>query len=329
MINPFSFISHFSRDLATLESELQAGLLRFWSAADTTLANSGIALQQPDQETLSLKRNFFSTLFLYSYFRSAVPAERRTLYAAINQCLRGMVTGCDNLLDDEYKVTLETDLPQQAHRFRSVLDIMVADRVLCSLLSEHCSQNSLPVDLVVKGGNATLQALAQSGRQEADEEGGVAQQRLTPQQILQQIHHYKTGVLFQCTWAIPELLEPVVTPEMLQAKQALYRIGIGCQLLDDIVDLFVDLQEQRHNYVASVIQHQEPPTVQAQLQEVLATERPQSVFYAACPDLLQRMRSEAMHTLEQGLSGLFLERHQLAVKPAASFIAQRIGVELS
>ena len=327
MINPFSVISQFSNDLATVESELQTGLLRFWTAAGATLANSGITLQQPDQDTLSLKRNFFSTLFLYSYICSEIPVERRMLYAAINQCLRGMVTGCDNLLDDEYKATLETNLPQQAYRFRSVLDIMVSDRVLCSLLAEYCSQHNLPVDLVIKGGNATLQALALSGRQEADEEGGVSGQRLAPEQILQQIHHYKTGILFQCTWAIPELLEPDMTPRMLKARQSLYQIGIGCQLLDDIVDLFIDMKEQRHNYAASVILHRQSTLVQKHLKETLTADLPQSAFYAAWPELYQQLRAEAMQTLEQGLSGLFLDRHQKIVKPAASFIAQRIGVD--
>lgn len=327
MINPFSFVSLFSKDLATVESELQAGLLRFWSAAGATLANSSITLQQPNQDALSLKRNFFSTLFLYSYLCSEIPSERRILYAAINQCLRGMVTGCDNLLDDEYKVTLETDLPHQAYRFRSVLDIMVSDRVLCSLLAEYCSTHNLSADLIIRGGNATLQALALSGRQEADEEGGVSEQRLSPEQILQHIHHYKTGILFQCTWAIPELIEPDMSPRMLKARQSLYQIGIGCQLLDDIVDLFVDMKEQRHNYAASVIQHRHPPSVHKHLKETLAKDLPQSAFYAAWPELYQQLRAEAMHPLEQGLSSLFLDRHQQIVKPAAGFIAQRIGVD--
>jgi len=212
MINPFSFIDRYSQDLSTLEAELQTGLKRFWSAAATTLEGSTIQLIPPDQAMLSLANNFFSTLFLYSYYRSDIPSERRILYAAVNQCLRGMVTGCDNLLDDEYKATLKTDLPQQAHRFRSVLDIMVADRVLFTLLSNHCSDNGLPAELAVQACNTSLQALALSGKQEASEEGGISE-RLIPGQILSDIHHYKTGILFQSTWAIPCLFENKLSQE--------------------------------------------------------------------------------------------------------------------
>jgi hypothetical protein len=326
MINPFSFIDRSSQDLSTLEAELQTGLKRFWSAAATTLEGSTIQLIPPDQAMLSLANNFFSALFLYSYYRSDIPTERRILYAAVNQCLRGMVTGCDNLLDDEYKITLKTDLPQQAHRFRSVLDIMVADRALFALLSTYCRDNGLPAELAVQACNASLQALALSGKQEASEEGGISG-RLTPGQILSDIHHYKTGILFQSTWVIPRLFEDNLSQKNLSAQQALYQIGIGCQLLDDSMDLFVDVREHRHNYVASVIVHEEPRQVQEHLQSAISANHSQNSFYKAYPDLAARMRSKAMTILEQGLSGLFLDRHQQAIRPAAAFIAQRIGVD--
>ena len=38
------------------------------------------------------------------------------------------MTGCGNILDDEYKKTLETELPEHGVKFRSVLDILVSDR---------------------------------------------------------------------------------------------------------------------------------------------------------------------------------------------------------
>jgi len=326
MINPFSFLGNYSRDVTSLEAELREGLERFWAIAATTLGGSTIQLIPPGQTALSLANNFFSTLFLYSYYRSEIPAERRILYVAVNQCLRGMVTGCDNLLDDEYKTTLETDLPQQAHRFRSVLDIMVADRVLFALLSNYCHDNDLPAKLAIQACNISIQALALSGKQEASEEGGI-NERLTPSRILSEIHHYKTGILFQSTWVIPNLLEDKLPQETLSARQALYQIGIGCQLLDDITDLFVDMHERRHNYVASVIFHQEPQETREHLQTAISTNQSQTAFYAAWPDLAARMRSHAMVTLEQGLTDLFLDRHQQAIRPAAAFIAQRIGVD--
>ncbi len=328
MSNPFTVLENSNGDIATLQSELRAGLERFWQKAATILDGSTIQLVAPEEATYSLVRNFFSTLFLYSYYRAGIPTERRVLYVAINQCLRGMVTGCDNLLDDEYKTTLETDLPQQAHRFRSVLDIMVADRALFALLAEHCRTHDLPVARALQASTASLQALIQSGVQEASEEGGVGE-CLQPDVILTKIHHYKTGLLFQSTWAIPALFEEPMTDVARSVRDALYQIGIGCQILDDIADMFIDIRGRRHNYVASVVAHQESAAVRESLQAFLASTETPETFLATWPALAVRVKDKALTTLENGLSRLFLDQHQGLVRPAALFIADRIGVAIA
>ncbi|MFH0783838.1 MAG: hypothetical protein V2B20_18040, partial [Pseudomonadota bacterium] len=223
--------------------------------------------------------------------------------------------------------TLETDLPQQAHRFRSVLDIMVADRVLFALLAEHCRKYDLPVARALLASTASLQALTQSGVQEASEEGGVGE-CLQPDVILTKIHHYKTGLLFQSTWAIPALFEEPMTVTARLVREALYQIGIGCQILDDIADLFIDIRGRRHNYVASVVAHQEPAAVWESLQSFLASAETPEAFLAVWPEVAARIKTKALTTLENGLTRLFLEKHQELVRPAALFIANRIGVAI-
>lgn len=315
-------------EIATLEAELRQGLERFWEVAATILEDGAVRLVSPEPTMFSLKRNFFTTLFLYSYYRAGIPTERRILYTAVNQCLRGMVTGCDNLLDDEYKVTLETNLPPQAHRFRSVLDIMVADRALFALLANHCRGHNLSMEMAVQASAASLQALARSGAQEASEEGGISE-RLGPDDVLDQVHRYKTAMLFQSTWAVPLVFEKELGVAAHTAQQALYDIGIGCQILDDIVDLTADLRDRRHNYVASILVSQDDAgqwrRVQALATEAVGSDR----FYDEFPHVRPRMTEVAMHHLEGGLRALFFERHQGLVRPAAAFIAERIGVPLA
>jgi hypothetical protein len=327
MSNPFFVTGQFAGDIVALEAELRTGLECFWQTAATILDGSTVKLVPPDAKNYSLSRNFFSTLFLYSYYRAGIPSERRILYVAVNQCLRGMVTGCDNILDDEYKTTLETDLPPQAHRFRSVLDIMVADRVLFAILLDYCQKNDLPVERVLRASAVSLQALMQSGAQEASEEGGVGEY-LLPDALLREIHHYKTGLLFQSTWAIPALFEEVMTPAAQTVREALYQIGIGCQMLDDLADLFIDMRAQRHNYVVSVVVHEESAAVWQSLQTWVAAAETPGPFFAAWPELATRMKKKALATLENGLRHLFLDKHQDVVRPAAVFIADRIGVSL-
>ena len=328
MNSPFLPMNFALEEVAMLESELRAGLDLFWQNAAQVLDGGSIMLVPPGLEEFSIARNFFSSLFLYSYYRVGVPSDRRILYAAVNQCLRGMVTGCDNILDNEYKKTLETDLPRQAHRFRSVLDIMVADRVLFALLAKYCEGSGLPVKTALRASAASLQALTESGAQEASEEGGV-DQMLAPETILKTVHHYKTGLLFKCTWAVPTLLEPEIDHAALAVQEALYQIGIGCQILDDIVDLAVDVKDRRHNYAASVLAYREGPEVWRQVKNELKNIPEGQGWDAVFPELAASIKKEAVDILGQGLGNLFRKEHHGFIQPAIMFVADRIGVALT
>lgn len=308
-----------------LESELHAGLDLYWQNVEMLLSGGPVAFVTPAQEAYSLKRNFFSTLFLYSYWRANIPVERRILYVAVNQCLRGMVTGCDNILDNEYKKTIDTNLPEGAYRFRSVLDIMASDRILFALVANYCEQHGLPVTMALKASSTSLQSLLESGVQEASEEGGV-DGLLSPEEVLAKVHHYKTGLLFTCTWAIPMLLDQQCQASQQPFKDGLYRIGIGCQILDDIVDLSRDYYERRHNYVASAIAHRESADKWRRVQLFIKNSDSKQHWEDSFPDLAAKLRKEAVVMLEEGLVMLFAQEHHNFIWPAIQFIADRIGV---
>lgn len=310
-----------------LEAELRAGLSVYWNTAGQVLAGSGIRLTPPGEDYFSLPRNFFSALFLYAYWRAALAPARRTFYVAVNQCLRGMVTGCDNLLDDEYKATLETDLPAGGTRFRSVLDIMVSDRVLFQLLTRRWEQGEIALEAVRRAAAASLAALAPSGAQEAGEQPGV-DRRLPPAAVLRQVHHFKTAMLFQCTWAVPEALGDGGHPVVSGLKAALYDIGMGCQVLDDMVDLLADVRGRRHNYVASLVAHGPWAAARDELaRRAGQPPAPDEVrgFLGRYPDLGRGAWEAAQGFLERGLLALFAPGHRFLAAPSAAFIAARIG----
>lgn len=77
-----------------------------------------------------LQKNFFSSLFLSIYAALDIPPQRRQFYGQINHCIRGLVTACDNLLDDEYKELLPFNFPEPAIRFKSVMHLLCLDRIL-------------------------------------------------------------------------------------------------------------------------------------------------------------------------------------------------------
>jgi len=315
--------------LEMLQDELSEGLYLYRSIAEDILQESGVSLLPVSDDYFALEKNFFSALFLYSYQRAEIPRSRRVLYAAVNQCLRGMVTGCDNILDDEYKKTLHTDLPEQGWRFRSVLDIMVSDRVLFEILLKWHRKNQLTFEQVTAASAASLKALTRSGAQEAAEEKGISK-ILLPEEILQSIHHYKTGLLFQCPWAVPSTIENYDNKSISALLDALYRIGIGCQIMDDMVDLADDLAKKRHNYIISLIYHGTVDKEKNRLTAMLALDKmPEDnmTLLQEFPSAQELAVKTAYRFLNGGLKVLFSGSHQFLVAPTISFLSKRIGAD--
>ncbi len=317
------------------QGELQRGLKLYWDTATKILDTSPIKVLDAAPSYFSTKKNFFSSMFLYSYFRGEIPKARRILYAAVNQCLRGMVTGCDNILDDEYKMTLATDLPLNASKFRSIIDIMVSDRVLFSILQQQFLLNDLTSDQVLAASNESLRTLAKSGAQEASEEQGT-DQILNPEEILSDIHSLKTGVLFQSPWALPDLLEnsEKVDENILQKrdiiKEALFDIGMGCQIFDDMVDLSLDIKTNHHNYVVSLIQYEgqklETDLFEKMLNNRNEIEMPEDLLFQF-PISRKKAAVKALDLLTTGAKSLFAKDHQFMVETSILMISKRIGAD--
>jgi hypothetical protein len=310
-----------------MTQELSSAILRFWEVAGGILQGSSIELLPPPSGYLDMQNNFFSALFLYSYHRAGISKPRRMMYASINQCLRGMVTGCDNILDDEYKPTLRTNLPEKAYKFRSILDIMVSDRVMFELLSQAASRGELTSDEVLLGSAASLRVLGESGAQEASEEMGV-DVVLKPADVLRHVHHYKTGKLFLCPWGLPGELEKLPVEVSTPIRDALYDIGMGCQIMDDMADLRRDVFEKRHNYAASLIFHRMGEDAYDQLLATIRADHGadrRDELLLDFPPALQEAAGNARDKITSGLKQLFFERHHFLIDSAIEFLCDRIG----
>jgi hypothetical protein len=315
--------------LATFGDELTEALSHYWSTAEKILQGSNVQLRSPHPEYFAIESNLFSMLFLYSYLQAGMTRSRRVFYVAVNQCLRGMVTGCDNLLDDEYKKTLDTDLPEEGTRFRSVLDIMVSDRVLFDLLIDARQRGELTSDQVRSASAISLHGLLDSGVQEAGEEAGISD-RLTPDEVLRVVHHFKTGLLFQCPWSLPAVLEDIDPETLDRTTRALYQLGMGCQILDDMVDLASDLRMSRHNFAASLIYHDTDPGEHARLQDwlhELPASEDDANLLLAFPRARQRAAKAARGYLEAGTQELFMEEHLQLAQPVVELLIERIGAD--
>jgi len=232
----------------------QRRVLRDFHARAARVLDGACALRPHERADLSIERNAFSTLFLAVLRCAGLPAERLPFYGLANQCMRAWVTGCDNLLDDEYKAVLPFDLPEGGHRFQSVLTLMTADRVFADALRDEVAAGRLSRDEADALSAQSLRVLTPSGLQEHEEELGAAV-ILRPDEVVDRVHVPKTGLLFEAPLALPERLGHVDPARSARARAALRALGLACQAFDDINDLDGDLAEARHNLVVSIAVH--------------------------------------------------------------------------
>ncbi len=316
-----------------IQEELKNGLILFWEKAAYILSDSGVELVVPKKDDIRPEDHFFSLLFLFAYVKAGIDRQKRLLYVAANQCLRGMVTGCDNLLDQEYKVTLETGLPKEATIFRSVLDIMVSDRVLTEIMFHGFYTDIFTLDQVKSSGKISLDALIKSGAQEAGEEKGIYE-ILPAKSVLNDIHSIKTGLLFQAPWALPDLFEDKLdVGNCEKIKKALFSIGLGCQILDDLVDLIIDLKMKRHNYVVSLFYESQKKACLKFINTIrengktIDEKRLISTLQQEYPDLFRSAAHEAESVIKSGCRTLFSGEQESMISFCVSFLIQRVGAQ--
>ena len=206
---------------------------------------------------LGWRKNMFSTLFQYVYHLMDVPAPRRLLYGQLIHLFRIWVTSADNLLDGEDKDVVPLIMPGSARVMRQVVAVMAADRVLAEILNDAVETGAITAAQRDELARESLRRLLPSAAQEATEEGGIAA-RPPPEEVLGVIHRLKTGLLFHLAFVGPEIVEPAAFARTARLREGLMDFGLGCQVLDDVRDLARDLLEKRHNYVLSVLAHEEP-----------------------------------------------------------------------
>ncbi len=199
------------------------------------------------------QRNAFSIMFMALYGSLGMDREKRRFYGTITHAIRGMVTGTDNLLDDEYKEMIPLRFPAGARRFRSVMHVMLFDRLLSATLEDAAQRGAIPWEAVPRVEGAILRHLAPIGAQEAEEEEGV-EEILPPEEVLRRVVAQRGGNLLRLAFVAPRLLEPDHGPMEL-ADRGVFHIGMALQVVDDLTDLQEDLAGRRHNLAVSWIHH--------------------------------------------------------------------------
>jgi hypothetical protein len=223
-----------------------------------TPAEYAVAMDTIPESFYALRKNIFSTLFQSMYHLMDCAPQHRLFYGKLIHLFRIWVTSADNLLDDEDKVVIPIQMPGSSRVMRQVVSIMTADRIFRRLLAEGVESKALTVRQAQELSERSLQILLPSAAQEASEEQGIME-RPDPDYVLNVIHRYKTGILFNVAFLAPEIVEPHLNRARADAlKDALLKFGIGCQVLDDIRDMARDHVERRHNVLLSSLLKNQP-----------------------------------------------------------------------
>lgn len=232
----------------------QQAVLRDFHAACSRLLSGVMEVAAPTRNAFDPERNFFSALFLASLAAVGMDAGKRRLFGFVNQCLRATVTGCDNLLDEDRREVFRFRLPGRGYRFKSVLTIMTADRLLSERATAEAIAGRLTFEQAHELQRLSLTTLVASGAEEHAEEAGILD-ALSPAEVLRTVHAVKTGLLFEAPLLIPEAMGLIGGPATRLARRGLHEFGVGCQILDDMADVELDLRQRRHNYVLSLAVH--------------------------------------------------------------------------
>ena len=197
------------------------------------------------------QRNFFSSLFLSIFKAVGIPPSRRRKYGLILHAVRGVVTAADNILDREDKgaVRMQFDGAVLPHILTGILQQGVLHEAVAELAPDAETRR--------RAWHALTHALYDIAREEGGEENDV-EIVLTPDRLLEDVHGYRGGRLLQLAFVVPETIETERSPQIRSVREAVRRIGLALQVLDDVTDFLEDITRRNHNMLRSWIVHRVP-----------------------------------------------------------------------
>lgn len=201
-----------------------------------------------------LQEYFFLILFRSIFASLGVPEERLQFYAELNFCIKGTITAADNIFDDQAKSLL----PLADHagaRFLSILQLMSFERLLRAALDRAEERAVLSRADGAAIQRALMDRMAEIGVLEGSEEGGVDGVP-TPDAMVDAVHRVRGGALFALAFAAPTRLEGEErSAQLVEAEEAISRLGTAFQIVDDLTDFEFDVRRRSHNLLVSQVVH--------------------------------------------------------------------------
>ena len=167
-----------------------------------------------------------------------------------------IVTAADNIIDDEDKPVLPLKMPNGAPRFRNSLALISWSIALSRLLTKGVELGHIEKDDGTDCLNSLMNNLVEIGAIEAEEEAGV-KEVISPGEVIDRVHEQKGGQLLALAFVVPNFM--VRGDEALKklkvVSKGIHLIGLALQHIDDITDLKIDMECNKHNLLRSEVVH--------------------------------------------------------------------------
>ena len=193
-----------------------------------------------------LQRNFFSILMLLILETNKI--ENLRSHGLIIHSIRNIITTTDNIIDIDNKGNLDI-VKLKNPTLKNVMSLLIAEEILNNELqlleSEHPGSFKMSE---VK--TSLLKSIYEIAKGE-EIRTIVDNNYMTYDEVISNVHMKIGGELLAISMLIPFLISG--NNDILNFKDALFKIGMSLQLLDDIVDLEEDIESNTQNAFLSYL----------------------------------------------------------------------------
>lgn len=261
-----------------------------------------------DNNLVFLQNHFFLILF-HSIFKAIGCSEiNLRFYSRINFCIKGIVTAGDNIFDDETKDLISLDVGNNGSRFKSILQLLCFDRLIYRVCDDEIRDGWLSRKKTMLIQKEILNRLIYIGKLEGSEENGV-DEILPVDEMIEKVHRVRGGALFSLAFIAPMIIEGDGIRDRLEvAENAVRKLGIAFQIVDDLTDFEFDLSRRSHNILCAAATYNEDEKVRSAIKKLLNGKKPEpnmveGIFSDSARKVLKRAEEEGKKAFDQ-LAGL-------------------------
>ena len=198
----------------------------------------------PEKEYL--QRNFFSILMLLILETNKI--ENLRSHGLIIHSIRNIITTTDNIIDIDNKGNLDI-IKLKNPTLKNVMSLLIAEEILNNELQllERDQLNNFKISEVK---TSLLKSIYEIAKGE-EIRTIVDNNYMTYDEVISNVHMKIGGELLAISMLIPFLISG--NNDILNFKDALFKIGMSLQLLDDIVDLEEDIESNTQNAFLSYL----------------------------------------------------------------------------